>query len=126
MSEDYTQDQADAREMITEAGELVVVIMNSSTADPAKPWDQVNGAPTQYADTPVCYIPDNSAEWRAYMKGADVPVGAALAYTPGDIPFDLKLAHKIQSPSRGELRIESFDKIAPAGLVLMYILRLTQ
>lgn len=127
MAEDYTQDIQDAHDMILEAGELVVVTLETPVVtDPDKPWDQTPGAPLTWEDVPICYIPDNSAAFRAYMKGTDVPAGAALAYMSAKIEFVPTQEHVINSPSRGELKITSFDKLAPASQTIFYILRLVQ
>lgn len=124
---DNTQDIDDADEMIREDGELVVVTLaNPLVTDPDKPWEQTPGAPLSWPDVPVCYLPDNSAAFRAYMKGTDVPMGAALAYMSAKIDFEPTQEHVINSPSRGKLKIDSFDKLAPASQTIFYILRLVQ
>lgn len=124
---DYSQDVLDAAEDIKEAGEAVVVtLINGVVANPDKPWEETASGPQTWEDIYLCYIPDGSAEWRAYTKGTDVPVGATLALMAGNVPFTPTQEHRITSPSRGKLKIDGFDKLAPGGETIMYTLRLVQ
>jgi hypothetical protein len=124
---DNSEDINDADEMIREDGELVTVTLETPVVtNPDRPWEQTAGVPLTWEDVPVCYIPDNSAAFRAYMKGTDIPSGAALAYMSAKIDFEPTLEHVINSPSRGKLKIDSFDKLAPGSQTIMHILRLVQ
>ena len=124
---DYTQDILDAEADIREAGELVVVTLAQGVVeDEEQDWKETHASDLTWEDIPLLYIPDGSAEWRAYIRNTDIPVGATLAMMPGNVPFEPTQKHVIDSPSRGKLRIDGFDKLALGSQVIYYTLKLIQ
>lgn len=123
----YDEDIADAAAEIRENGELVTVeLPSASVANEDQPWKEAEGVPASWNDIPLLYDIDESSPFRAYIRGTDIPVGATLAYMPADVPFEPTQEHVVISPSRGRLKIDGFDKLAPGGQTILFILRLVQ
>jgi hypothetical protein len=123
----YDEDIADAAAEIRENGELVTVQLSpGAVEDEEQPWKETEGALLEWDDVPLLYDLDQSSPFLAYIKGTDIPAGAALAYMPGNVPFTPSQEHVVISPSRGQLKIDSVDRVAPGEQTILYILRLVQ
>lgn len=124
---DYTADIEEIAADIAEEGELVLVTLAGGVVeDPKQPWKETEAADLEWEDIPLLYDVDRSSPFRAYIKGTDIPAGAALGYMPANVPFVPTQEHRIHTATRGVLKIDGIDVIAPGPQVLLYVLRLVQ
>ena len=131
---DYSELIDDARNLLDEFGEDVTILRRVDTAGSGAAADWRPGAPT-FTEYPTfaAFLPFSlqGRPTTEYRPGSDVPVGATIAYVPGDCfgalddgTMRINLTDTIRRTSGAIMTISKVNEVAPGdGSAVLYELR---
>lgn len=117
---------ATAKRAILKNGEKCVWRAPVAVADPTKPWKPSSGAPVEYVDTPILFLPAGSINALVRLiKGTEVPTGSTSGLM-AEVAFVPSVKDVVRRSDGSTLRIKSIDPLSPNGQIILYTIEFDQ